>query len=412
MLSQLDTANLKAKFISEFGATPDYQFFAPGRINLIGEHIDYVGGSVLPAAIDRGIAAFVSKRTDQKIRLRSMQATKGIDFDIKHLSGSRLYQESKETSWVNYAIGMFQSYYSESNFQAGFDIYYSSNLPVASGLSSSAALTVLTGYIISIIEKSYQNKSHDYHQNNFQKIDLTKSERISLAKTAQQVENYFIGVQCGIMDQFAVSLGKEGQFIHLNTENLTYDYVPITKETDFNLVVINSNRARKLSESKYNERLLECQKALSILQKTDPTIKHLVDAPIELLSVLTNEPALLKRARHVITENQRVKAVVQYLKKGNIISVGQLLNESHLSLKNDYQVSSSELDVLQLSCLEFEACVGARMTGAGFGGCLIALLIKPHFQQFADQVSSKYFKQTKLQADIFSVTIVNGVQQL
>lgn len=416
MLSKFDSEQMKSRFISEFGAVPKFQFFAPGRINLIGEHIDYVGGSVLPAAIDRGITALVSRRTDQKVRLRSNQAVKGFDFDIKHLMGNRLFQESKETSWANYAIGMFQSFYSESNFQAGFDIYYSSNLPVASGLSSSAALSVLTGYIISIIEKSYQNKNQDYSEGYLQKIDLTESERISLAKTAQKVENHFVGVQCGIMDQFAVSLGKEGRFIYLNTENLTYDYVPITKETDFNLVVINSNRPRKLSESKYNERLLECQKALSILQKADPTITCLVDAPIELLSTLTNEPTLLKRARHSITENQRVKSVVQYLKEGNMIAVGQLLNESHLSLKNDYEVSSFELDILHLACLEFEACVGARMTGAGFGGCSIALIKNDNnhqqvFQQFVDQVSTDYFNKTGLKADIFQVELIDGVTQ-
>lgn len=411
MLSKFDSEQMNSKFVSEFGTVPEFKFFAPGRINLIGEHIDYVGGSVLPAAIDRGITALVSRRTDQKVRLRSNQFAKGFDFENKDIGGTRLFQDSSETSWANFVIGMFQEFTFKSDYQGGFDIYYSSNLPVASGLSSSAALSVLTGYILRIIDKSYQNNNQDCPQ----KIDLTESERISLAKSAQNCENYFIGIQCGIMDQFAVSLGKEGRLIHLNTENLTYDYVPITKETDFNLVVINSNRPRKLSESKYTERFNECKTAMSILQKADPKITYLVDTPIELLSVLNNEPTLLKRARHAITENQRVKSVVQYIKEGNMIAVGQLLNESHLSLKNDYEVSSFELDVLHSACLEFEGCLGARMTGAGFGGCSIAL-IKNHdnqsvFHQFVDQVSTDYYNKTGLMADIFQVHFSDGVTQ-
>lgn len=394
MAVTLDRSRLIERFQSEFGAQPQRVFFAPGRINLIGEHIDYLGGTVLPAAIDRGIVAFLRRRDDRMLRLRSVEQPNGVDINLDALPDRA---DALPESWSGYAIGMIRMYL--RNVSSGFDLLFASNLPVGSGLSSSAALEVLTGYIAQALS--------------IDDFAMNEKQRIQLALDAQSVENNYIGVQCGIMDQFAVAMGKRDHALHLNTETLAYRYVPF-KSDRHTIVVMNSNRPRKLSESKYNERRTQCDDALSLIQRLRPQYENLVAVPEEDLNILSAEPILFKRARHAVTENLRVAEAITSLSAGHIERFGALLDESHRSLRDDYEVSCFELDSLQEISRAHPACIGSRMTGAGFGGCAIALLetVDPAVVlDFAETVGAAYRTATDFSADIFAVQLMDGVHE-
>lgn len=394
MAVTLDRSRLIERFQTEFGAQPQRVFFAPGRINLIGEHIDYLGGTVLPAAIDRGIVAFLRRRDDRMLRLRSVEQPNGVDIDLDSLPGRA---DALPESWAGYPIGMIRQYL--TSVPSGFDVLFASNLPVGSGLSSSAALEVLTGYIAQGLS------TEDFA--------MSEKQRIQLALDAQSVENRYIGVQCGIMDQFAVAMGRRDHALHLNTETLAYRYVPF-KSDRHTIVVMNSNRPRKLSESKYNERRVQCDHALSLIQRLRPQYENLVAVPEEDLNILAAEPILFKRARHAVTENLRVTEAIAALSAGHIERFGALLDESHRSLRDDYEVSCFELDSLQEISRAHPACVGSRMTGAGFGGCAIALLetVDPAVVlDFAETVGAAYRQATDYSADIFAVQLMDGVHE-
>lgn len=389
-----DRKHLRQRFQSEFCAEPERIFFSPGRINLIGEHIDYLGGTVLPAAIDRGIVALVRCRKDRLLRLRSVEQPMGLDI---HLDSLPDRCDALPQPWTGYPTGMIRLYH--ERLRSGFDVLFASNLPVGSGLSSSAALEVLTGYLVHALSED------DFH--------ISEKQRIQLALDAKSVENTYIGVQCGIMDQFAVAMGRKGHAIHLNTETLDYTYVPFNTDRH-TIAVMNSNRPRKLSESKYNERRSECQKALALIQRLRPGYENLVSVSQDDLNLLSGEPVLLKRARHAVSENLRVKEAISALSAGNIERFGTLLNESHRSLKDDYEVSCYELDSLHEISRSHPACIGSRMTGAGFGGCAIALLktVEPEeILDFARTTEEAYRKATGLSADIFAVQLMDGVRE-
>lgn len=394
MAVTLDRSRLIQRFQNEFGAQPQRVFFAPGRVNLIGEHIDYLGGTVLPAAIDRGIVAFVRQRADRMLRLRSVEQPNGVDIDLNSLPDRA---DALPESWTGYAIGMIRMYLTD--VRSGFDVLFASNLPIGSGLSSSAALEVLAGYIA-------QSLSTD-------SSTMSEKQRIQLALDAQSVENRYIGVQCGIMDQFAVAMGQRDHALHLNTETLAYRYVPF-KSDRHTIVVMNSNRPRKLSESRYNERRAQCDEALSLIQRLRPQYENLASVPEEDLNILSTEPVLFKRARHAVTENLRVTEAIAALSAGHIERFGALLDESHRSLRDDYEVSCFELDSLQEISRAHPACIGSRMTGAGFGGCAIALLetVDPAVVlDFAETVGAAYRQATEYSADIFAVQLMDGVHE-
>ncbi len=390
----LDRNRLTERFEQEFRAAPERIFFAPGRINLIGEHIDYTGGTVLPAAIDRGIVALLRPREDTLLRLRSVEQPDGIDIDLHALPDRA---DQLPVAWAGYPLGMVRLY--RRQIGHGFDVLFASNLPVGSGLSSSAALEVLTGYLVQALADP------DFSMND--------EERIQLAVDARDVENRYIGVQCGIMDQFAVAMGRQSHAIHLNTETLSYSHVPFLSERH-TIMVMNSNRPRKLSESKYNERRAECDKALALLQRLRPQHESLASVPEEDLAILADEPLLLKRARHAITENLRVQAAIDCLSRSDFNGFAALLDESHRSLRDDYEVSCFELDTLQELSKAHPECIGSRMTGAGFGGCAIALLKTTDpaaILDFARTVGTGYQAATGLAADIFAVRLMDGVHE-
>jgi len=361
------------------------KYFAPGRINLIGEHIDYNGGKVLPAAISAGITATVSEFTQGFIKLSSASHSKTIEQKIEDE-----IHYNKERDWLNYPLGVIKHLQQKSFKLPSLSIHYESTLPEGSGLSSSAAIEVLTMYLL------------------LEEIKA-KVSRPEIAVWSKEVENKFIGVQCGIMDQFVIANAKQNHAMLLDCSNLEYEFIP----ADFGkyvLMVMNTKKPRSLIHSKYNERKTECEAALlSINQKSGSDFtQHLCAANIQHLELI-KDAVLKKRARHVITENERVHQAVTALKSHNMIAFGKLLTESHQSLKHDYEVSGVELDAMAEAAMQTKGCIGARMTGAGFGGCAIALVEKTATESFKENVLKQYKEKTGIEGEIHSCTITEGV---
>ena len=384
----MDFTILKKEFARIYGegGSPKV-FFAPGRINLIGEHIDYNGGFVFPAALTLGISAAVRPRTDGIVRLNSLNAQGEVSFNI----ADELTNIPSE-GWGNYPKGVIQYLKNEGYKLSGADLLFYGNLPDGAGLSSSAAIEVLTGYLFLTLAGE------------------TNIDRVWLARLAQRVENKFIGVNCGIMDQFAVANGREGQAIQLNCNTLEYNYAPFALG-NYVLIIMNTNKRRELADSKYNERRAECDRVLSILQQYH-NYSYLVEASTDDLDKFIPDPVLYKRAYHVVTENQRVTRAIEQLKNGYILGMGQLLNLSHASLRDAYEVTGLELDTIVASAQSHPACAGARMTGAGFGGCAIALVQSQAVDDFTAFVGAKYKTITSLTADFYVSHIGDGVREI
>lgn len=379
---------LKAQFYSHFGegAEPSI-FFCPGRVNLIGEHIDYNGGWVFPSALDMGIWLAIRKHNGNYTALRSLNAFKPVDVA---LSDELRYNDAY--GWANYPIGVAAFLINEGYTLSQYNMLFYGNLPDGAGLSSSAAIEVLTAYALLTVEG--------------QRID----DKVWLATFCQKVENQFIGVKCGIMDQFSVAMGKKDHAVLLDCNSLQYEYVPVRLEA-YSLVIMNTNKRRELADSKYNERRNECEKALEILKQYF-LINNLCEADLGAVNKLIDDPVLKRRASHVINENQRVHKAVEVLKNGNIRYFGLLLNDSHRSLRDDYEVTGAELDAIVEAAQASPFCIGARMTGAGFGGCAIALVQTAHYQQFIQEVGDAYTQATGLKATFYQSQIGEGVHQL
>ena len=382
----MQLTQLKEKFIHKFGgADKDIQvFFAPGRVNLIGEHIDYNGGYVFPAALTIGITVLWRSNEKGTITLSSLNATGETQVAIE---GNILFD--KKDGWANYPKGVFQYLKKEGYTLKGGEMLFYSNLPDGAGLSSSAAIEVVTAYAMLSVT-------------GVPAIDL-----VWLARLCQQVENEYVGVNCGIMDQFAVANGKKLHAILLDCETLSYEWVPFEMK-DYSLVIMNTNKRRELAESKYNERRAECEKVLEILN-TKNKYKNLCQASLAEMNELIKDPVLRRRAKHVITENQRVLESVAVLKVGKLVEFGKLLNASHASLQSDYEVTGAELDAIVEAAQKENSCLGARMTGAGFGGCAIALVKKDEIPTFIDHVGTAYTQATGIEPSFYSSSIGDGV---
>jgi galactokinase len=380
MLSQL-----QKKFRSRFQKEPSAIFFCPGRVNLIGEHIDYNGGKVMPCAISVGTWLAISKNTEKKLNFHSVEFKETASL---HLQTS--YTRSGK-GWFNYPLGVINQLLYEGHGLSGLDMLYSGNLPIGAGLSSSASIEMVTWFALNEL------------------FDLSIS-RQDAALLCKKVENQFIGVNSGIMDQFAVAMGKKGKAILLNCDTLEHSFIPF-ETGDYSLAIINSNKKRELTESKYNERFAECGAALQLLKK-ELAIQNLCDIDTETFESnehLINDPVLEKRARHVISENERVKEAAEALSRGKLERFGQLMYGSHQSLKELYEVTGKELDTIVDFCQNFEGCIGARMTGAGFGGCAIALIQKNSFEAFAFQLSQVYEEKIGYSPGVFAPEVVDGV---
>ena len=372
-------------FLNTFGTEPTYIFSAPARVNLIGEHIDYNGGMVLPCAISLYTRCFISIRNDSKIVLKSKSFDNLIEVNFSNLD----YNSNND--WANYPIGVFKVLKDKGfNIPYGLNIYYETEIPLGSGLSSSAAILDLTVYAINEI----------YNLN----ID-----RLNIALIAQEVENKYCGLSCGIMDEAIISLGMKNKALLFDCNKITYKYIDM-KEGDYTYVVMKTNKPRKLTESKYNERVFECNKALKYI-KTKYNIHSLCELDSKyLLDVesLLNDDVLYRRVKHVVLENERVYKYAKALTLGNYNELGKLLNESDESLKNNYEVTGTHLDTIT-EAARLAGAIGARMTGAGFGGCAIALIKRNDFKDFSKKVKEYYLNKTNIQCDLFLVDIVDGV---
>jgi len=388
-----DPADLPDAFVKIYGGSKDsvQVFSAPARINIIGEHIDYNGGMVFPAAINRYLYIAIRKRSDTKILYNDIRFPGSYEFDV---NDNFVYD--KKNDYANYLNGILSQIKSSGHhFDCGFEILMVSNIPAGGGISSSSALECAFAYAVS--------ETFGF-----------KISRIEIAKLGQMSEHEFMNVNCGIMDQFIISMGKKNTAIKLDCATLDYEYAPL-ELGDYRFVVMNTNKQRKLADSKYNERRSECEKALKILQDSGAGIKSLCElSPFdwEKFRGKISDPVLQRRVTHCVSENQRVKDAVSALKSGDLKKLGLLLNASHESLKNDYEVTGIELDTLSETAKKQEGCLGARMTGAGFGGCAIALVHKDSLDTFFSNVQKIYAAKIGYEAGFFACESGDGVSRL
>lgn len=382
---------IKSEFEKVFSKNAERYFFAPGRINLIGEHTDYNGGHVFPCAITLGTYAAVSFNDGNKCSLYSMnfEDLGVITVDLDDLT------YKKEDNWTNYIKGMIRELKSQGYIiDAGMDILFYGEIPNGAGLSSSASIELVTGVLL----KEMFN------------LDI---EMIDLIKAGKAVENNYIGVNSGIMDQFAIGMGKKDCAILLDCNTLKFSYAPV-KLDNYNIIIMNTNKRRELADSKYNERRAECENALEILKKelNINSLGELDAETFEKYKHLIKDEVILKRAKHAVYENIRTVKALEELNKGNLETFGKLINESHISLKNDYEVTGRELDTLAETAWKQEGILGARMTGAGFGGCAIAIVKKASTDKFIKNVSETYSKEIGYNADFYIANIGDGAKEI
>ena len=364
------------------------RFFSPGRVNLIGEHTDYNGGFVFPCALDFGTYAVVKKREDKTFKMysKNFENLGIIEFNLDNL----IYD--KKDDWANYPKGVIKTFLDRNyKIDSGFDVLFFGNIPNGAGLSSSASIEVLTAVILKDLFK----------------LDV---DIIEMVKMCQVAENKFIGVNSGIMDQFAVGMGKKDNAILLDCNTLKYEYVPV-KLVNMSIVIANTNKKRGLADSKYNERRTSCEEAVKVLNNNEVNIKYLGELTVtefEKVKHYITDEEQLKRATHAVTENERAKIAVEFLKKDDIAEFGKLMNKSHTSLRDDYEVTGLELDSLVEAAWEEKGTVGSRMIGAGFGGCTVSIVENDYVDSFIKNVGKKYKEKTGLEASFYIANIGDG----
>jgi galactokinase len=386
---------LKGTFYKEYGHRDGLRFFfAPGRVNVIGEHTDYNGGYVFPAALTFGTWAVARPREDGIYCFRSTNFEQKVECHV-----SRIYFK-EEDNWANYPKGVLNELLTLSSspiasYLQGADILFHGNIPIGAGLSSSASIEVVTALLLT----------------NLASIEIPM---IELVKLAQRAENQFVGVQCGIMDQFAISMGKKENAIMLKCDTLEYSYVPL-RTHGYKLVITNTNKRRGLAGSKYNERRVECEAGLRIIQKEFPNTRTIGDIRYEqwekIRHLITDE-TIRRRVEHVVSENERVLLAKNSLQNGNIEEFGRLMIESHESLRDFYEVTGTELDTLFDEARKIEGCIGTRMTGAGFGGCTVSLVKEQNVEEFKDSVARNYTIKTGLFPTFYVCDIGDGAKEI
>lgn len=379
------------EFKQQFTHSEYRLFFAPGRINLIGEHTDYNGGHVFPCAITFGTYALAKKTSGNIIRVYSMNfPEKGIiEFPLTELD----YRTEDE--WANYPKGVIRYLIEEGyNITTGMDILFYGNIPNGAGLSSSASIEILTGVVA-------------------ESLFALPIQRIDLIEIGKKVENNFIGVNSGIMDQFAIGMGKKDHGILLDCQTLTYDYAPIVLK-DHNIIIMNTNKRRELTDSGYNERREQCEKALVALQTKLPitSLGDLTNEMFEENKELIPSPIWQKRAKHAVYENSRTLQALAALQQGDLTKFGMLMNASHISLRDDYEVTGIELDVLVETAWHHPGVIGARMTGAGFGGCAIAIVEKAQIDHFIEHIGTVYQNKIGYATTCYIASIGDGAREI
>lgn len=379
----MNIKELDNRFRAIYQKQAEHAFFAPGRVNLIGEHTDYNGGLVFPCALSFGTYLLISPREDEQTCFHS------LNFDFSVTINANAFVD-KPTEWIKYPLGVMKEFADRGFNPWGYDVLYYGNIPNGAGLSSSASIEVVTAVMLN---------------------EMTGAglDMVELVKMSQHAENDYVGMNCGIMDQFAVGMGKANHAIALDCATLKYEYVPLIME-GYKLVIANTNKKRGLTDSKYNERRSECEEAVATISKIHP-IEFLCELGMDEFNqyshLLTNN-TILRRARHAVSEHQRVMHAIQALKEGELNKFGQLMNESHKSLKEDYEVTGIELDTLAEEGQCLAGVLGSRMTGAGFGGCTVTLIAEDKVNSYIEKISQLYKTKTNLEATFYIADIGNG----
>jgi len=386
----MNTAELKETFTGLYGESENEiaLYFSPGRVNLIGEHTDYNGGYVFPCALSFGTYLALRRNGQRLVRF----ATTNFDHRGEVHLDEPFQKEGK--SWINYPVGVLNEFRKKALEIDGVDLLYSGDIPNGAGLSSSASIEMVTAFAM--------NEMFGFG-----------FERMELVKISQNAENKYVGVNCGIMDQFASGMGAADHALFLNCDTLEYERVPL-KLDGMKIVIANTNKRRGLADSKYNERRAQCEAAVEAIRK-EKDIRHLSDLSLEEfheLSHLIRDETERQRARHVITENNRTLKAIEALNQDDIQSFGRLMNQSHDSLRDDYEVTGKELDTLVEEARKIEGTIGSRMTGAGFGGCTVSIVKEEQVESFIREVGKGYSKRTGLKADFYVAEIGDGSKQV
>ena len=387
----MEVKEMKQAFLEAYGKQCTAVYFSPGRVNLIGEHTDYNGGSVFPCALSFGTYLLLAPNGSQAMRFKSLNMPEVVEVPL-----DKLTEPLPGKSWVNYPMGCMAWYVRQGHkFDQGLDILIWGNVPAGAGLSSSAALEVVAAFA-----------ANDYLGLNYNHTDF--------AKIGQLAEHEFAGVNCGIMDQFASSWGKKDHAIHLNCDTLEFEHVPVKLE-GIKVVIANTHSPHHLDSGAYNDRVAQCHLALEQLRKVRPELKNLAElteAEFKQIEGAITDPIAHKRARHVVGEVQRTADAVEALKAGDIVKFGKLMNASHVSLRDDYEVTGLQLDTMAEEAWKVEGVLGSRMTGGGFGGCTVSLVRDEAIENFKKQVGENYERITGIKPDFYVAEISDGARRL
>ncbi len=386
----MELAELQQAFIATYGERANAVYFAPGRVNLIGEHTDYNGGFVFPSALTFGTYCLIRKNNTNKFHIQSLNQPQKHTINIADITSPL-----PKGTWANYVVGVLAQFEkNKQHFSCGADILFWGNVPKGAGLSSSAALEVATAVAI--------NSEYNF-----------KNDQLTLVKYSQKAEHEFAGVMCGIMDQFASGMGKKDCAIYLNCDTLNYELVPV-KLSGIKIVIGNTNSPHSLDAGKYNQRVAECKQAIAVIQKVKP-IKVLADISLEeleRLEAIFTDKTIYRRALHVVSEIERTKQAVLALKNNDITTFGKLMNQSHNSLRDNYEVTGFELDTMVNAARKMEGVIGSRMTGGGFGGSTVSLVREENVANFIAEVGTEYQKITGLKPEFYVADIGDGGRKI
>jgi len=380
---------LKSAFKAAYKQDADAVYFAPGRVNLIGEHTDYNGGSVFPCALSFGTYLLIRKNESKTIKFRSLNQPEIVELGLDQLT------TPLDKVWVNYPLGVFAQFIKRGiEIKEGYDILIWGDVPNGAGLSSSASLEVVTAFALNDQLGS--------------KFSLTV-----LAQIGQKAEHEFALVNCGIMDQFAAANGAKDHAIYLNCDTLEFELVPVKLE-GVKILISNTHSPHKLDSGAYNQRVAECKLAVEQLNKVRPLkyLAELTEAEFKSIESAITDPVARKRARHVVGEVQRTSDAVKALKAGDLVKFGKLMNASHVSLRDDYEVTGPELDTMAEEAWKIDGVIGSRMTGGGFGGCTVSLVKDEAIDTFIDKVGKNYEARTGLKPEFYIAEIGNGACKL
>ena len=394
----MTTQEMQVAFEQAYGHKAEKMFFSPGRVNLIGEHTDYNGGCVFPCALSFGAWLLIAKNADKVLRFQSLNMPQTYSIQISEI------RPQPDRAWCNYALGcidIIRRRHPEAKLQSGYDLLYYGNVPAGAGLSSSAAMEVVTARAFTEEMSDFRSQISD------------KQYRTELALIGQACEQEYAGVMCGVMDQFASAQGKKDHAIYLNCDTLEFEHVPV-KLNGIKVVISNTHSPHHLDSGAYNDRVRQCHTAVEQISKVKPIkfLAELTPEDWEKVEDAITDPIAKKRARHVVGEVARTAEAVEALKKGDIQRFGELMTASHVSLRDDYEVTGPQLDALAEAAWQVEGVLGSRMTGGGFGGCTVSLVKDEAIEEFKAFVGAEYEKKTGLKADFYVAEIGDGVMKL